>query len=67
MKLRSLEEVHKRSHWKAQSSFRNYEKAGWLHKIVAAVPEAIMRYGEECRLAFAGAAPQFLWLVGPTS
>ena len=46
MKLRSLEEVQKRGHWKAQSSLRNYEEAGRLHKVVAAVPEAIMRYGE---------------------
>ena len=57
MKLRSMEEVQKRGHCNAQSSFRSYEKTGRLHKVVAAVPEAIMRYGEECRLAFAGAAP----------
>ena len=65
MKSRSLEEVQKRGHWKAQSSLRNYEKAGRLHKVVAAVPEAIMRYGEECRSAFAGAAPQFSWQEVP--
>ena len=57
MKLRSLEEVQKSGHWKAHSSLRNYEKAGRLDKFVAPVPEAIMRYGKECRLAFAGAAP----------
>ena len=64
MKLRSLEELQKRGHWKAQSSLRNYE-AGRLHKVVAAVQEAIMRYGEACRSAFAGAAPQFPWQEVP--
>ena len=66
MKMRSLEEVQKRGHWKAQSSFRNYEKAGRLHKIVAAVPAALMRYGEECHLAFAAADPQYSWRVART-
>ena len=42
MKLRSLEEAQKRGHWKAQSSLRNFEKLGRLHKVVAAVPEAII-------------------------
>ena len=46
MKLRTLEEAQKRGHWKAPSSLTNYEKAGRLRKIVAAVPVALMRYGE---------------------
>ena len=48
MKLHTLEEAQKRGHWKAPSSLTNYEekqKAGRLHKIVAAVPVALLRYG----------------------
>ena len=58
LRLRDLLEVQKRGHWKAAVSLRNYEKAGRLHKIVAKIPEWVMRYGEEVRLYFADAGPQ---------
>jgi hypothetical protein len=61
LKLRTMEEVQKRGHWKAASSLRNYEKAGRLHKIVAAIPNSVMAFGERFRLYFAAAVPPCSW------
>ena len=64
LKLRTMEEVQKRGHWKAASSLRNYEKAGRLHKVVAAIPEGVMTFGEKFRLHFAAVARPSSWPVG---
>ena len=47
LRLRDLAEVQKRGHWQAASSLRNSEKLGRLHKLVARVPDWVMKYGEE--------------------
>ena len=57
MRLRTLAEIQRRGHWRSPASLRNYEESGRLHQILARVPAWVVKYGEQCRRCFNGAAP----------
>ena len=58
LKLRPLEAVQRRGHWKSAQSLRNYEKSGRLHKIVAKVAPETMALGERYRKIYSAPHPR---------